>query len=362
MHLVQRISSFSGLGEIICSFTEGHTRFTVPDQPESDVTAYLNKAMEEAEQENAWFTGDQLLRALTYWGKILDKQILEDWLERYEPKISGTRRPKRVGVVMAGNIPMVGFHDLLSVLITGNHLIARLSSQDSKLIPAVIQLLVKVEPAWAEQIELTTGEIKKPDAIIATGSNNTSRYFSYYFGKVPHIIRKNRSGVAVLDGTETIEELEGIASDIFSFFGLGCRNVSKLYLPEGYEPKPLYESFLKYQNLFHHPKYRNNLDYYKSLYLVNRTRFLDGIFYLLIEAEQITTPVSVLHFEYYSDLSLVDAALARQEDQIQCIVSGNPHLKKKFSKKVIDPGETQNPSLSDYADGVDTIGFLLEKI
>ncbi|NQV02567.1 MAG: acyl-CoA reductase [Bacteroidia bacterium] len=357
MNLEQRISSFSSLGKMLRSFTGLPKDVTDAWQVRHEIPGHIQVAMEKTERENPWFTRINILRALRYWGAVLDKPILEKWLKSYHPKINDERNPRRVGVIMAGNIPMVGFHDLLCVLLSGNHLLARLSSQDTWLIPAIVQYLVELEPAWSNQIEFTTEGIEKPEAIIATGSNNTSRYFSYYFGKYPHIIRKNRSGVAILDGNETAAELEGIASDIFSYFGLGCRSVSKLYLPEGYDLKPLHEAFLQYKDLFHHSKYRNNLDYYKSICLVNRTRFLDGVFYLLIEDEPLATPVSVLHYEYYRDFSLIQTRLDRDQEQIQCIVA-----RKDLLPGVVEPGETQQPALSDYADGVDTLIFLLEKI
>ncbi|MBE0647725.1 MAG: acyl-CoA reductase [Bacteroidales bacterium] len=346
MKLEQRIFSFSRLGEIL--------RSQLPD--------HLFKAMEEAETENPWFTPENVLLAIRYWGSSLNQSTLDRWLDPYRARIMAITEPKRVGVVMAGNIPMVGFHDMLSVLVTGHHLIARLSSQDSKLIPAIVEQLMSIDPEWKEFLTLTTSEIERPDAMIATGSNNTSRYFSYYFGKYPHIIRKNRTGVAVLDGYESVAELKEIASDIFSYFGLGCRNISKLYLPQGYDLKPLHEAFLQYQKIFHHPKYRNNIDYYKSICLVNRKRFLDGVFYLLMESDSTATPVAVLHYEYYKDIQQVSSALSRKEDEIQCIVVRDGLVATFKNSGMVSPGETQNPSLSDYADGVDTMKFLLEKI
>ena len=357
MNLEQRISSFSSLGRMLRLFT-GHVPGEITShQDPPDFRTILLSTMEEAEKENPWFSRDHIFLALRYWGGVLDRPVLERWVEDYYPKIQEKRTPRRVGVIMAGNIPMVGFHDLLCVLLSGNHLIARLSSQDARLIPAMIKCLVNLEPAWSDRIELTTGEIVKPEAVIATGSNNTSRYFNYYFRKYPHIIRKNRTGVAILDGNETASDLEGFASDIFTYFGLGCRNISKLYLPEGYDLKPFHEALSQYQNFFHHSKYRNNLDYYKSIYMVNRTRFIDGGFYLLLEKEPLATPVSVLHYEYYRDLSRVKAKLDQQQEQIQCMVARIDLL-----PGVIRPGETQQPALSDYADGMDTLAFLLEKI
>ena len=357
MNLEQRISSFSGLGKVLRSFTE------MPFEKNSaQIGAYgippgFLAAMEEAETENPWFTRNHILQALRYWGEVLNKPNLERWLERYHPGLEKERTPKRVGVIMAGNIPVVGFHDLLCVLISGNHLIAKLSSQDVRLLPVLVKCLEAIEPGWHDRIELTTGEIENPEAIIATGSNNSSRYFRYYFGRYPHIIRKNRTGVAILDGNETAADLKGISGDIFSYFGLGCRNVSKLYLPEGYELKQFHEALLQHKDIFHHLKYRNNLDYYKSIYLVNRTRFLDGVFYLLIENELLTTPVSVIHYEYYQDLSQVQIKLDQQREQIQCTVA-----REELLPGAVKPGETQLPALSDYADGADTLAFLLEKI
>jgi hypothetical protein len=344
MNLEQRISSFTQLGEVLRSGKN------------------LLKVVEEAERQNAWFTRDNIHKALSYWGNVLNKATLEHWLERYYPALSNKTVSKRVGVIMAGNIPMVGFHDMLSVLLSGHHLTARLSSQDSVLIPAIAGILETISPGWAGRIKLTSGEIENPEAIIATGSNNTARYFNYYFAKFPHIIRKNRTAVAVLDGAETSDDLKGLATDIFSYFGLGCRNVSKLYLPEGYDIKPLHEALLQYQELFHHPKYRNNLDYYKSIYLVNRTRFLDGVFYLFIEAEPLTTPVAVLHYASYRNLDKVSSALSNQKEEIQCIVARKSLMEENHPCSVVEPGDTQQPSLSDYADGVDTMAFLLEII
>ncbi|TSA26206.1 MAG: acyl-CoA reductase [Bacteroidetes bacterium] len=348
MTLEERISSFSSLGEQLRVFAGQ------PDQLHAE--SRLQAAINAAEKENPWFTRNVIMHAIRYWGNSLHKPGLNEWLEPYQPAIGDERPLRRVGVVMAGNIPMVGFHDLLCVLLTGNHLVARLSSQDASLIPVVTEMLVDLESSWRNRIELTTAEIEQPEAILATGSNNTSRYFGYYFGKYPHIIRKNRTGVAVLDGRESEEELRGIASDIFTYFGLGCRNVSKLYLPQGYDFGPLHTALSVCQDHFHHPKYRNNLDYYKSIYLVNRTRFIDGGFYLMVENEQLATPVSVIHYEYYRDPSSLVSLLNGQRDQIQCVVARN-----EIIPGTVAPGETQQPALSDYPDGVDTLAFLLKK-
>jgi len=344
MNLEKRISSFSALGQKFRSFEE--------------VPADYMDAMKVAEKENPWFTFENIKQAFLYWGLVLDCETIGRWLKPYHSNIQKITWSRRVGVIMAGNIPLVGFHDLLCVLLSGHNLLAKLSSQDASLIPVIVRSLTEIEPAWENRIKLTSGEVKRPDAIIATGSNNTSRYFSYYFGKYPHVIRKNRTGVAILDGSETIADLNGIACDIFSYFGLGCRNVSKLYLPENYNLKHLHNAFLQYKDLFHHSKYRNNLDYYKSIFLVNRTPFLDGVFYLLREDEALSTPVSVIHYEYYKDLVQLKRKLDQQQDQIQCVVA----RKGLLSGSVTEPGKTQLPALNDYADGIDTMRFLTEKI
>jgi len=362
MDLQQRISSFASLGAMLRAFVTGPAVSRPGPVSVQGWEADLLDAMEASGKDNGWFTRDSMLMALSYWGDMLDLTHIETWLARYNPALEKASAAKKVGVIMAGNIPMVGFHDLLTVLLSGNRLVGRLSSQDQRIIPHLVSLLESVDSGWSEFIELTTREIEKPDAIIATGSNNTSRYFSYYFSKYPHIIRKNRTGVAVLDGKETTTELEGLALDIFSYFGLGCRNVSKLYLPEGYDFNPLHEAFLPYQQLFHHQKYRNNLDYYRSIYLVNRTPILDGIFYLLVETQQLSSPVSVLHYEYYNDPAQAEEMISIQKEQIQCVVSRKGFLRNDLSEPVVLPGRTQLPALSDYADGVDTMQFLLEKI
>ena len=357
MTLDQKISSFTALGEIIRAYATNSEPKSLESAKWERCRQLIEKAMKEAEIENPWFTQDHILQSLRYWGENLTKERLNNWLEPYREQILITSNEKRVGVVMAGNIPMVGFHDLLSVLMSGHLLVARLSSQDSILIPALMECLILLEPVWNDKMELAHGEIGLVDAIIATGSNNTSRYFERYFGKYPNIIRKNRSGVAVLTGKESQKELEGLASDLCSYFGLGCRSVSKLYLPQSYDFNPLYQALLTYQEFFNHSKYRNNLDYYKSLYMANRTQFLDGGFYLLVEHEQLATPASIIHYEYYSDISSVIHSLAEHHDQIQCVVSSSSEI-----NAAISPGSAQDPALNDYADGANTLQFLLEKI
>ena len=229
-----------------------------------------------------------------------------------------------------------------------------MSSSDDKLLPALLKQLLIVEPAFANQI-IYTERLKDFDAIIATGSNNTSRYFDYYFGKVPNIIRKNRNSIAVLNGNETKAELENLGHDIFDYFGLGCRNVSKIYVPANYDLKNLFEPIEKYQPIINHFKYNNNYDYNKSIYLVNGVKHFDNGFLLVKEDENFVSPLAVLFYEEYNSLEEIEEKLILNDEQIQCVVS---NIDLKINKETIGFGDSQNPKLWDYADNVNTIAFL----
>jgi hypothetical protein len=255
---------------------------------------------------------------------------------------------------MAGNIPMVGLHDLICVLASGNHALIRLSSSDGILIPAVLKVLCNINPEFENKFSFVEGPLKNFDAIIATGSNNSSRYFDYYFGKYPHIIRKNRNGVAVLTGHETENDFKKLADDIFMYFGMGCRNVSKLYVPEGYNTEDIFQYFNDYSFLADLHKYRNNYDYQKSILLINRVKHLDNGFLLLKEDKSIMSPISVIHTETYHSAESLNHELQSKKDQIQCTVSTSRDIDSS-----IPPGRSQFPELWDYADGVDTLRFLL---
>jgi hypothetical protein len=246
---------------------------------------------------------------------------------------------------------MVGFHDLLSVLITGNRLLARLSTKDETMIRAVAAALVEIEPGFGPAIEMTTERLKGFGKVIATGSNNTSRYFEYYFRNVPSIIRRNRNSIAIIDGTESDAELELLGDDIFSYFGLGCRNVSKLWLPEGYDPASLLPRWERFAGLRSHYKYDVNYDHHRAVMMVNREQFTDGGFVLLRESPSLTPPMAVVHYEYYAAGAVPSTGPELTAGLIQCI-AGHGHL--PF-------GTTQQPELWDYADNIDTIRFLLKK-
>ncbi len=252
---------------------------------------------------------------------------------------------------MAGNIPLAGFHDFLTVLVSGNYLIAKASSKDSELIVKIAGMLCEIEPGFSPFIEFTGGHLENFDAVIATGSNNSSRYFEHYFGRYPHIIRRNRNSAAFLEGNETVRELRALGSDIFLYFGLGCRSVSKIYIPDGYDLKPLISGLEPFSRVINHEKYASNYDFSKAVYLVNRESFTDTGFLLLKEENSLSSPVAVLYYEYYNSMPDLTYKLQAAGDKIQCVVG---HGKTAF-------GKAQSPHLWDYADGIDTLEFLSKK-
>jgi hypothetical protein len=300
---------------------------------------------------NAWFTAESVQQAVTATGHSLTEENLENWLNAYN---FTDHEPKKVGLILAGNIPLVGFHDVLCVLVSGNIALIKASSQDARLIKYVLQLLVNIEPKVAAQYQFIERLIDF-DAVIATGSNNTSRYFDYYFGKVPNIIRKNRNSVALLTGNETTEELHLLGKDIFDYYGLGCRNVSKLLVPKEYNFVPFFEAIESYHPVGNHHKFHNNYDYNKAIYLVNGDKHLDNGFLLVKEDERMVSPLAVLFYEEYEDLPAAQAWLTRQGEHIQCIVST---ALIQVNNQVVGFGQSQQPALWDYADGIDTLQFL----
>jgi hypothetical protein len=319
----------------------------------TDPNEELSILINSEKQYNAWFTPESVREAVVAIGKMLNADDLTQWLNSYN--FDESKPANKVGLILAGNIPMVGFHDVLCVLVSGNFALIKSSSQDSRLIKHILQMLVNIEPSFSEQYSFVE-RLENFDAVIATGSNNTSRYFDYYFGKVPNIIRKNRNSVALLTGNETAEQLYKLGHDIFDYFGLGCRNVSKLLVPKGYNFNFFFESIEVYQPIIHHNKYNNNYGYNRSIYLVGNEQHLDNNFLLLKENPSLSSPLAVLFYEYYDNLKLVRDTLNQQSDNIQCIVSAAP---LKVNNQVVDFGMSQQPALWDYADNVDTMAFLV---
>jgi hypothetical protein len=305
----------------------------------------------KARNTNAWFDAPNVTAALRGITDLLTEEPLRAWAARYPTEPSASRR---VGVVMAGNIPLVGFHDLLCVLLSGHQLLAKPSADDTLLMRWVADELVRIEPRFAERLAFVP-RLNAADAFIATGSDNTARYFEYYFGKKPHLIRRNRTSLAVLTGQEAPEELAKLGPDIFQYYGLGCRNVSKLFVPEGYAFSPLLDELQSWDKVLNHHKYQNNYDYNKSILLVNRVPHFDTGFLLLTENKPLVSPISVLHYGTYSNEADLAAQLAAVAPQTQCIVSDKGWFAGSFGF-----GQAQHPTVSDYADGVDTMAFLAE--
>jgi hypothetical protein len=341
MKIQERIDAFAELGEILRNSLAGKEERKATGLPELINTQHII---------NPWFTPENVSASVKAIAGELTYDNLVQWTQVY-PQLQIETKPVTAGIIMAGNIPLAGFHDFLSVLISGNHLIAKTSSKDSELIVKIAGILGSIEPRFREYIEFTDGQLKDFDVVIATGSNNSSRYFEQYFGRYPNIIRKNRNSIAIIEGNETKAELENLGSDIFLYFGLGCRNVSKIYVPEGYDLNYMVSKWVQFACLINHVKYANNYDFSKAVYVVNKENFLDTGYLLLKEDNGLSSPVAVLYFEYYTSLSACQNMTELQKDKIQCVVG---HHGVPF-------GKAQAPQLWDYADGIDTLEFLLKK-
>jgi len=311
--------------------------------------AYANFAdsLMKARLHNPWFTEENITQAFTGLSAMLNPASIQTWLANYEG-LPDSPSPKRIGLILAGNIPAVGFHDLLCVFVSGHRAVAKLSGQDNILLPALIELFESEIEGLSWPVEWQAGKLGPVDAIIATGSNNTARYFEYYFGKYPNIIRKNRTSVAILSGNETAEELDKLGDDLFSYFGLGCRNVSKVYLHKDFDIDQFFGAIYKRNEIVNHHKYANNYDYYKALWMMNQEPILDNGFVILRESEALTSPVGTVFYERFENEQTLRFQLQAHVEEIQCIVS----------LQDVPFGESQKPQLWDYADGVDTMAFL----
>lgn len=311
----------------------------------------LDQLVSQAKHHNGWFTEKNLLAALHGWSEQLTRDQLENWLSAY--KLSSTR-PIRVAVIMAGNIPLVGFHDFLATLITGNTVVAKLSSNDAHVLPFLARYLTHQEPQLERKIQFTDKKLENFDAVIATGSTNTSRYFEHYFGKYPNIIRHNRNSVAVLTGKESKAQLTALGEDIFRYYGLGCRSVSKIFVPKGYNFDRFFEAIYSYSAIIQSAKYANNYDYNKAVYLMSDFKILDNGFLILKEDENYASPIASLFYEIYDSIESIKKRLFNDSDKLQCVVS------EGVLPSEVAFGATQSPNLNDYADGVDTVEFLLK--
>ena len=333
MTLTDRLQAFVKLGLSLQAFT--------PEQ--------IRDLAWQAGNANPWFDEPNVTHAFNGIIHLLDKQNLEDWIFAYDLQQA---HPRKVGVVMAGNVPMVGFHDLLCVLLAGHELYAKLSSDDTVLMKSLVGQLTGIEPEFGNRIHFVE-RLRDVEAIIATGSDNTSRYFEYYFSNKPHIIRRNRSSLGILTGRESAEELKALGTDIIQYFGLGCRNVSKIFVPPGYDFTPFFEAIESLNTVAGHHKYHNNYDYNKSILLVNQTPHLDNGFLLVTESPQLVSPISVLFYQTYTDAYDLQQQIAAAAGKTQCLVSAQGWYKNSTAF-----GQAQCPAVWDYADGVDTLKFL----
>ncbi|MFT6748601.1 MAG: hypothetical protein ACI9XR_000983 [Flavobacterium sp.] len=345
----EKINSFIALGKFLSQFKQEETKKdTAVLQTERFFEQFID-LIHLSQSHNGWFTPEHVYFAIQSWSNALSLSNFDFWLKDYD---FDSKKPKTVALILAGNIPLVGFHDFLSVLISGNKVLVRTSSNDQKLLPFLANYLIAIEPQWENFISFTEEKLEGFEAVIATGSNNTARYFEYYFKEKPSIIRKSRNSVAILTGEETKEDLENLGEDIFRYFGLGCRNVSKLYVPKNYDFAPFFEAIFKYKEVLEYEKYCNNYDYNKAVFLMSNFKLRDNGFLTLKEDTSMASPISSVFYEYYDSITELKATLVSNKDSIQCIVS------KKAIDNSIPFGKTQMPELWDYADGINTLEFL----
>jgi hypothetical protein len=350
MTLETKKSVFVALGKFLSQFSENNS-IKKPDVLHNDLFFdAFEQLIALSQSHNGWYTPEQVYFSIQSWATALTEDHLNEWLGNYE---INEDTDKSVALILAGNIPLVGFHDFLSVLLTGHSVKIKTSSNDQHLLPFIAKYIIAVAPEFQDKITFIEGKLENFDAVIATGSNNTARYFEYYFKDKPSIIRKSRNSVVVLDGNETKEQLTALGEDIFRYFGLGCRNVSKLFVPKEYTFDAFFEAIFEYQDVIHYEKYANNYDYNKAVFLMSNFKLLDNGFLTLKEDNSHASPISSVFYERYDNLATLENRLENEKDNLQCIVSN------KLIANSIDFGQTQLPKLWDYADNVDTISFLL---
>ncbi|NAS30505.1 acyl-CoA reductase [Flavobacteriaceae bacterium R38] len=350
-NLQNRIDAFVKLGSFLSQFTSKNTKKKEGIIINNDLfyDAFLHQ-IKLSQENNGWFTDDNIYYTIQQWSALLTEENINQWIKTYN--LNNISNTKKVAIIMAGNIPLVGFHDFLSVLITGHSVLVKQSSNDKHLLPLIAKYLEYSTSEFKGKIEFTEEKLEHFDAVIATGSNNTARYFEYYFGNRPNIIRKNRNSVAVLSGEESQEQLEALGEDIFRYYGLGCRNVSKLFVPKGYSFDNFFKAIYKYKDIINSAKYTNNYDYNKAVYLMSQFELLENGFLMLKEDQQYASPIATLFYETYTDKEELKNRLDENIDNIQCIVADG------FTKNEVSFGQTQCPMLWDYADGINSIEFL----
>ena len=356
LSLQQRIDAFARLSDFMKAVATNDEKLVEPGLEQHYVK--FQQLIPQLYDYNGWFTPEFVRYQLNALAESTTRDKLEKWISQYPSLEKSNFTPKTVAVIMAGNIPFVGFSDFIAVLMSGYKFLGKLSSKDTHLPKAIAQVLISIEPGFADFITLTEEQLASYtfDSVIATGSDNTARYFEYYFGKYPNIIRKNRTSVAVLTGNESEEQLERLADDVFLYFGLGCRNVSKIFLPEKFDLNTLFKAFYKYKDLINYNKYANNYEYNRAIYLLEKYEFYDNGFVLLKPDDiNLVSPTAVVYYQRYKKLDTVRQLLEAYRDKIQCVVSAINF--EGFD--VVDFGKSQVPELWEYPDGIDVMEFLL---
>jgi hypothetical protein len=344
-----RISAFTKLGLFLSQFSQEKVEQKNHIEHNELFFNGFKHQLKLARENNSWFTKENITFALKSWSNALTKTNLNYWiLENYKQNTTS----KKVAIVMAGNIPLVGFHDFLSVLLSGHSVVVKQSSSDKHLLPFLAKYLEYIETDFKQKITFTEDKLTNFDAVIATGSNNTARYFEYYFKNKPNIIRKSRNSVAVITGNESEADLTKLSDDVFTYFGLGCRSVSKLYVPKNYDFNNFFNGMYVKKDMINNAKYANNYDYNKAVYLMSEFDLLENGFLMIKEDESYSSPIATIFYEYYDNEIDLKIKLHQDREKIQCIVS------KNFIESEIAFGDTQNPQLWDYADGINTLDFL----
>lgn len=344
-----RINSFSELGGFLNQFSNKGVKKGENILNNELFFDGFKHQIKLAQENNSWFTRENILFSLENWADALQKENLEKWIAQ-ETIVES--EAKKVAIIMAGNIPLVGFHDFLTVLLSGHSVLVKQSSNDRHLLPFLAKYLEYADEWFKGKITFTEERLEGYDAVIATGSNNTARYFEYYFKDKPHIIRKNRNSVAVIQGNESVEDFENLGEDVFRYFGLGCRSVSKLFVPRNFDFDTFFKGMYKQRDIINNAKYANNYDYNKAVYLMSEFDILENGFLMIKEDASYSSPIASLFYEFYDDLVDLKIKLHQEAENIQCVVA------RDFLEDEVKFGQTQQPRLWDYADGINTFSFL----
>lgn len=339
MNFEKRVDAFASLGNAFREAAAG---------TDNVLTRGLVELIDNSHESNPWFTPENVKKAFSAWGNELTRENLARWLTAY-PEINHPRNSRRIAIIMAGNIPAVGFHDLLCVLLTGNIAVIKTSSKDDRIIREIASVLIRIEKELSSRIVFADGHITDFEMVIATGSDNSSRYFEYYFGKYPSLIRKNRTSVSLITGNESDGDLSALGEDIFTYFGLGCRSITKIYIPKNYDLRKLANSWREHSKVAENSKYSSNYRYHKAVMTVNREKFYDTGFLLIKRDDSLFSPVGVVNYQE-AETESFESLISPLSDKIQ-VVTGSGHTPHGFA---------QRPKLWDYNDNIDTIGFLLK--